>query len=538
MSPTNPRKWRFTWEAQSHSPTLRLFLFDSHTNPSLQCQNLKITQIVSKSQLLVTWTHHQDDAVLPQQVSLRVPIPRALVDSESPISVNSLSDHIEVKLALLLPVDHPMVSVLGSSDDSEFVADSSVTFSMDSDFKSLSSMDGVHFYCRSCSKKLTTIPIRHFVELPSVNWREVADNWFGNCCCSFGGVSEKLVSRFANSYTCAEGICLLTSTTITLHKNDLLECEFPVQSGTRKYLRKPHFSDAAINSGNHHHSVLRDDDESERLPEETNGNATICASLVSDLLLENVASVPKCCVHTTDDVQNQFEELYLRDAYETSPMVQRATKSFLNGFLGNIFMARSSNLSRNIEWIECVCPRCSFLLGAHPCGSGDASVDGGARLFKCCVSTSLPVGGSCDLFRKYTLEKMFTTQLLESAKDELSFRTVVRDLITKSPMLQIVILNSNSWCCTGYCLGTEGSIESTSKLDLYPVTKVLFSDCSGNTECQLRVLEDWVAKTLADEVFMLSGQIEELIESLTSAKDILPPSCTSLDGLSLSSMQR
>ncbi|XP_061953518.1 uncharacterized protein LOC133675962 isoform X3 [Populus nigra] len=66
---------------------------------------------------------------------------------------------------------------------------------MDSDLKSLSSMEGVHFYCRSCSNRLTRSPLKQFVEMPSVNWPEMADNWFGGCCCSFGGASEKLVNR-------------------------------------------------------------------------------------------------------------------------------------------------------------------------------------------------------------------------------------------------------------------------------------------------------------------------------------------------------
>jgi hypothetical protein len=90
--------------------------------------------------------------------------------------------------------------------------------------------------------------------------------------------------------------------------------------------------------------------------------------------------------------------------------------------------------------------------------------------------------------RKYTLERMFTSQLVESAKDELSFRTVVRDLRTKSPMLQIVLVNPNSWCCSGDCLDTKSNTDSVLKLDLHPVIKVLFSDCSSNTESQLRLV--------------------------------------------------
>ncbi|PRQ36347.1 hypothetical protein RchiOBHm_Chr4g0390451 [Rosa chinensis] len=43
--------------------------------------------------------------------------------------------------------------------------------------------------------------------------------------------------------------------------------------------------------------------------------------------------------------------------------------------------------------------------------------------------------------RKYTLERMFANQLLECAKDQLSFRAVVRDLKLRSPMLQIVLMS-------------------------------------------------------------------------------------------------
>lgn len=83
---------------------------------------------------------------------------------------------------------------------------------------------------------------------------------------------------------------------------------------------------------------------------------------------------------------------------------------------------------------------------------------------------------------------MFTNQLLESAKDELSFRTLVRDLKTKSPMLQIVLLNPNAWCCTGYCSGMDSSTGPILKLDLQPIIKVLFSDCGSNSESQSRLV--------------------------------------------------
>lgn len=67
--------------------------------------------------------------------------------------------------------------------------------------------------------------------------------------------------------------------------------------------------------------------------------------------------------------------------------------------------------------------------------------------------------------------------LLESATDELSYHTIVKDLSTRSPMLQIVLLNSKAWCCSGDCFENEIS-GCLSEVDLQPVVKVLFSDCS------------------------------------------------------------
>ena len=75
--------------------------------------------------------------------------------------------------------------------------------------------------------------------------------------------------------------------------------------------------------------------------------------------------------------------------------------------------------------------------------------------------------------------------LLEGAKDELSYRIVLRDLRTRSPILQIVLLNSESWCSTGCCLENE-TMRLLSEVDLQPVVKVLFSDCSAATEASAR----------------------------------------------------
>ncbi|XWS45471.1 hypothetical protein CRYUN_Cryun15aG0139600 [Craigia yunnanensis] len=556
----NPRKWRFTWETQSHSPNLRLFLFDSQTKPSLQCKNLKVQLNISQSQLLVSWFKEEGK----EEVSVRVPIPRVLIDSESPVSFRALDDHIEVKLVLLLPVDHPIVSsfdsVLNSSENDDDVVefDAANPLVMDTDLKNLSSMEGVHLYCRNCSTRLTKNPLRNFVEMPSIDWREVADNWFGSCCCSFGGISEKLVTRFANSYTCAKGVCLLNFTTVLLCKDDLVACKF--YNGTQEYQPGPDFaSDYGLSedmltsqermndlSGKFSSIHIKNDSVTTNAlvtTEEANGHEIFSALPVSDFS-ETETSVPGCCVHTADHMRNHVYEGGQHDVSETYSVEQNTSKLlanqklFLNGFLGNVFMAKSYNLSMDIDWMEFVCPNCLSLLGAYPFDLGGAHIDGGVRLFKCYISTCSSAGGSGDLFRKYSLERMFTNQLLENAKDELSFRTLVRDLKTKSPLLQIVLLNPNSWCCSGYCLDTTSATESSLKLNLLPIIKVLFSDCGETTASQLRVCEDWITRNLADVVCMFARQVDELIQSLASAKDILPPSCNFLQGLPLSSLQQ
>ncbi|WCJ25024.1 hypothetical protein M5689_006938 [Euphorbia peplus] len=565
MSCKNPRAWRFTWEAQSHSPILKLYLFGSFAN----CyNNLDIQLNISESSLLVNWFRDDDNTAL---VSLRVPIPKLLlIDPDSILTFNAFHDHILVKLVLLLPVNHPIFSHFTLTQDGpqNHVLDSIKPLVMDSDVKRLSLIKGVHFYCRSCSTRLTATPIRDFVEMPSTNWRESADNWFGGCCCSFGGASEKLVDKYADAYTCTKGICLLNSTAVTLCKDDLLGRKFADDlDGIQRYEREKDisgFNDLSkqqmtvfdISCDNDNGNLLGAD--ALRKSSELHSD-NLCESIKCDVkesesnkllgvpaseALENIASRLGCChlTHSAQDyVETSLDEVSqhalagLKTTKSIESLVNR--RSLLNGILGDVFMAKSYNHSVDIEWKQFVCPQCSTLLGAYPCIDGKLPIDDGVRLFKCYLSTSLPVGTTDDLFRQYTLERMFANMLMESAQEELSFRTVVKDLTTKSPMLQVVLVNPDSWCCSGTCFGSECSPESVPKLELRPAIKVLFSDCSDKIS-QLRVFEDWSKNNVADEVFMLPFLVESLIKTMTSKKELLPPSCTLFDGLSSSFMLR
>lgn len=75
--------------------------------------------------------------------------------------------------------------------------------------------------------------------------------------------------------------------------------------------------------------------------------------------------------------------------------------------------------------------------------------------------------------------------LLEGANEELSYRIIVRDLRTKSAILQIALLNSESWSSTGYCLENV-TTDPLPQVDLRPVVKVLFADCSTDAEASSR----------------------------------------------------
>lgn len=272
---------------------------------------------------------------------------------------------------------------------------------------------------------------RHFEEMPSVNWQDVADNWFGGCCSSFGGISHKLVTRYANSYICLTGMCLLTYTTVTLFKDDLVGCKFLDWDNDQKSHYDKDFyggdgsNGAAIDPGIDHgasagcdsgnnitHGFPRESEPrswknggfSTNLKQENKEEAN---GILSDSL-EDEASEPGCCAHSCQ-ILDHVDEGCKRNVPESSTLDQKTfrtmelmtdQKSFLNGFLGNIFMARSSGLSKDIEWVEFLCPQCSSLVGTYPsCSGGHDPIDGGIRLFKCYISTSLPVGGSTDIFQ-------------------------------------------------------------------------------------------------------------------------------------------
>ncbi|PWA94560.1 hypothetical protein CTI12_AA059460 [Artemisia annua] len=534
-----PATFKYTYESNSHIPILKLYIFNPSSSSS-NFTNPKATLLFDKSLIQLTWI---DNNQLP--VTVWAPLANVLIDADAAVNLRVSDDCIEVKFVLVVPVDHPVVASFefggcGEGDDDEFMP-----LQLDSDLKKLAACEEVYFYCRGCSTKLTKA-VRIFKEMPSVNWREAADNWFGTCCCSFGGVSEKLVAKYANLYTCSSGVCLLDGTSVVLCKDDFVGYKFPDQvesqdhkslqlsadNGLRKDILDNGITEAVNVDRNSQNKAVHDFD--------------IKLNCNSDLTSKpDIEGTTKCPPDVRNNMDHGIECCHTHadedQTHDTSELLANKG-SLLNGLLGNCFMVTSPYLSKDIKWSEISCPNCSCLLGAYPHDNIDdpsngfntsAPLNDSVHLFKCFISTSLPVGGPTDLFRKYTLERMFTSQLLETATDELSFRTVVRHLQTRDPMLQIILLNPNTWCSFGDCMD---AMVSTLKINLHPAIKVLFSDCSNSTESQLRKLDQWATKNQVDDVYMLMSRA--LTEALEEANSMLPSSHACLQGLSLSFLRR
>lgn len=143
---TTKKQWRFTWETLAHTPTLRLYLFRSpgSTDPLPCCSHLRASLCLVESLLLVSFLDLEapapasSAAAVGRQVVLRVPVPRVLIDPGCPVECVAKSDHFEIKLALIVPVDHPLIKEFRGALDS----DRDVMGSSDYDQVLLSMNDG------------------------------------------------------------------------------------------------------------------------------------------------------------------------------------------------------------------------------------------------------------------------------------------------------------------------------------------------------------------------------------------------------------
>lgn len=555
------RQWRFTWETLAHIPTLRLYLFNPEIDDiSAVCRFLEATLKLGESLLVISWRPEEDKNGSYRASALMIPVPRVIINPACHVDVKVMGDHIEAKLSLLLPVGHPLEAEIWGDPGSD--VDWRLPLTLDSDIEHFSS-EGVNFFCKSCSTKLTRQPLRNFVEIPSTNWQEVADNWFGGCC-SFGGVSEKLVSKYMNIFDCKVGTCLLDRASVTLCEHDLegaiLEktssdlglkspastcCDFSPEftntsstccdlvSSRPCYTRLQEI-DPSFNVYSTQLTLVGPQFDATRDCLKLNFNQSLESH--EEMESESGEQSPKCDFHSCITETTHAADADGRSESEASIAghnAQHSTKIYGSGF-----MITPENISKGIECDELSCIHCSSPLGSYAHSKGTTSpLEGGIRLFKCYISTS-PVGSPDDIFKRYTLQSIFTNLLIAGARDELSFRTMVCDLRTKSPILLIVLLNSSAWCCSGFCFENTVTKELPT-LHMQPVVKVLFSDCTPSTQVNSIESKEWLARSgSVEDVYMMTRQIEELRRSLESSVAKLPHSCSSFQGMFLSFLER
>jgi len=605
-------------------------------------------------------------------------------------------DHIEVKIGLLslntyfhallgLASGEPPVENAAEDDVLRYGKDS-IPFSLDRDAQALESRENTVFHCKNCSSKLTKAPFRRIMELPSADWRELADHWYGNCCCaSFGMKTESLIAQFQQSLTLSEGTCLVASTTCIVHHNDIVEdkfdkkvlqdnggdCHGSANGCLSSDLKEDKIEDLDLNSASKVAFVKNGQDleklEELRIAEDHHvsrcteasfmqrhfceprdccnilenedwvGGRTLCTK---DILFEkdqeNMGAVLCSDVHMnsgcTEELAGCRDEPFCHSreseakarvkdsevSMQCSVTVQHGCKDLAisthqacecstvedqhgdsdfpipccrssndsadlsNEFLdtrtgseslGNGFMTGPGGPPEVSNWEPFFCNVCSYLVGAHSRDTQEHT-EKGVHLFKCQISSHDICSSSLNVFRQHTLERVFTHELLSNSEGNSSYRYVVRGFKTRAPLLQLVLLNHDSWVCSGACnkqwltkceAASEAmethqaspvldmQLEITQSLSteyssglrgqalhatLKPVVKFMYCDCSTFATEELSLIDKWAQLQQADDVYMLEEVVELLTSSLQANQLNFPPSCGSFQQFGLSYLEK
>ncbi|KAL2630744.1 hypothetical protein R1flu_015430 [Riccia fluitans] len=609
------RSWRFAYEALTHVHSMRLFLFNPALTLPLRCQSLRAylqpTSPFSSSPVVVCrWNSPEGDSH-----TVFVPMPFCLIDHSAPFVVQCRTDFIEVKLKLLpfggsfldgltfLGFSHRGIPTMRDGNrQTDAQQRDEAPFSLASDAELLASKSSVSFYCRSCCAKLTHRPLSRVLELPSMEWRELADHWFGTCCCSDGAKTESLVAQFQQLMTPARGLCLVGSTVCIIHPGDLISGAESSQDtlsvgsypdgrvdasedlpGTSVII--PEVINKPVNTVARSSQRLVVRDGPGTLASEAS-EADFCGSEVTSLGTED--DVSDQSKHTTDPEESlNIDDVvvlggedhsmgevvegghncatHCGERHGTRVAITVANSGAGTKPMANGFMSGSSAASSSPTWIPVHCHSCSSIVGAT------SKEDGGVQLFKCHVSTDESGGGPEDIFRYHTLERVFCNELLVNNEANSSYRYIIRGANTKVPLLQLVLLNHESWNCSGSCLGEVSSVsddghdslrtkETSRFLDddddeednfmvsspetellvglgkeefppafLEPVMKVMFADISNFSAQDMSGVEEWAKKHQADDIYMLESEILSLTKALHENQRLFPASCATFE---------
>ncbi|CAM6093561.1 unnamed protein product [Calypogeia fissa] len=590
------KSWRFTYEALTRVHSLRLFLFNSMIPVPWRCASLQAT-LASESESMVSsspvvlcqWNSPNGDSY-----KLFVPIPVCLIDYSVPFLAFARSDHIEIKLTLLSSggsfVDD--LSLLGFTYKGEPVDSHShggeaaeSALSLNSDAELLTSKQKVTFYCRNCSVELIKEPISCFRALPSTEWRELADHWFGVCCCRDGVHTKSLMTRFDELMTPTSGVCLVGSTICIIHRDDLVrkmvdsiqhtsvdlqaQCCTPVTESNDDLRRTGDGPDTGLNGTENHHvsgnglrplnnPAMTSNGHSHEALEDS---STYCTSPAArhENLDSNIDELAGAAVTTTSGSHhNAMDEAveprgccsgsganHGNGVSDDLPDNAVKAKTIANGFMSGFPSSKLTPFE---------CHNCASLVGVCPGGTEE-----GLQLFKCHISSDISACAPSDVFRFHTLERVFSNELLTNAEEDSSYRYIVRDMNSRLPLLQLVIINHESWNCSGFCKeeqrlvstaeddanGTFSCQNSRSlttkgnqKLFLEPVMKVLLCDTSSFSSEELAEVERWGQKNQADDVYMLDSEVMSLARSLQANRKLFPESSAAFQQFHFSFLAR
>jgi hypothetical protein len=221
-----------------------------------------------------------------------------------------------------------------------------------------------------------------------MDWREVSEHFYGNCCCaSFGAQAEFLVTRFQRLITPSEETCLVASTTCVVHKGDVI-----VSEGSRDALVEP-VAAQPLESGKsnvYSSSVSRPGVVSHIGVETAHVNISsredCCSSgHNSNKLVANLETVSKLIHH-----QNGREETTLLSVAEE--VCVDSSKISTEEFESRSHLQEDPCCSSSCSFL---CWSCSSLVGAK---RGDSSKKG-LQFFKYKISTHESALSSSNIFK-------------------------------------------------------------------------------------------------------------------------------------------
>lgn len=467
------------------------------------------------------------------------------------------------------------------------------------DAKALESTEGARFFCTKCSCKLTDTPFRRVLEVPSMDWREISEHFYGNCCCaSFGAQAEVLVAKFQQLLTPAQDICLVASTTCIVHEENVftseVKCAFSksgacqlsesdkhgsnscpngsskvtsraddpfanngIEQNSKKCTNSPESGDKFDHKNNGEESMSVIARERNQAVGITCGGTSVTPSSKETGVIENDGT----CV--VDEVQDSHidnsrggkedsccsSSCSSKNHVPTEFSVPKEAKEASSESLGNGFMTGPGSQSEVMDWEPFFCRNCSSLLGSRRGDSSKKSV----QFFKCQISTDELVLSSRNIFSDHTFERLFIHELEKNTESNASYRYVVRSFQTGAATLQLILLNQNALVTSGMCppihtLNDEDSAnekrnQRTSgwrpvKVPLKTVAKFMFCDCRMLDLEELRLIDKWAQLQKADDIFMLDAVAGTLLDILKSHQSVYPPSCQSFQQFSLSFLSK